>query len=116
MQNEYFMIIISNMAPQIPIYLVWLTGIILAIDSRKRNPRSSLYAILATVLMFVLSLIGNLMSILPMQMHKQGSSILNISMMTSYIRFGMSFLSAGAWGLLLAAIFGERCKSPNCSH
>jgi|WetSurMetagenome_2_1015567.scaffolds.fasta_scaffold329605_2 hypothetical protein len=108
MQNEILMITISNMATHIPVYLVWLAGIFLAIDSRKRNPRSSLFAILAIAFMFALNLIGIFMSTLPMRLNKQGYTMLNIGMILSVANIAMSILSAGGWGLLLAAIFSER--------
>jgi hypothetical protein len=117
MQNEILMITISNMATHIPVYLVWLTGIFLAIGSRKHNPRSSLFTILAIAFMFVLNLIGIFLSILPIRLTKQGYTMMNIGMILSVARIAMSILSAGVWGLLLAAIFGERhTLSPLNSH
>jgi hypothetical protein len=113
MQNEFLIITIANMATHIPVYLVWLTGIIIAVGSRKRNPKSSMFAILAIAFMFALSLIGIFMAALPMQLNKQGYTMRNIGMILSAANIVISILSAGAWGLLLAAIFGERHMRPS---
>jgi hypothetical protein len=52
-----------------------------------------------------------------MQLNKQGYTMLNIGTILSVANIAMSILNAGVWGLLLAAILGERhALSPLNSH
>lgn len=108
MQKDLIMITLSSIAIHIPIYLVWLAGIIMAIVTWKRNPRPSLFAILAIAFNFVLSLIGIFVSTLPIRMTQQGYTMERISMLLLVVNCVVAILQAGSWGLLLAAIFSGR--------
>jgi hypothetical protein len=108
MQKELIMVAVSNIATHSPIYLVWLAGIVMAILTWKRNPRPSLFAILAIAFMFVLDLVGIFMVMLPLRLTQQGYSMTRISMLVTFVSVALAILRAGGWVLLLAAIFNGR--------
>jgi hypothetical protein len=96
---------------QIPIYLVWLVGIILACTTQKRNPKTSLYTLLAIASLIVMNLAGICIGMMPLVLRDRGYAMFRISMITNGAHALLSILSAGGWGLLLAAIFIERKPS-----
>jgi hypothetical protein len=82
---------------QTPVLLVWLVGVILAIVGWKKHPSVSLVAVIAIVILFLLAVVTELAAV------RNG---------LNGFRPGVAFLEelirAGAWGLVLAAIFGWR--------
>ena len=82
---------------QTPVFLVWLVGVILAFVGWKKHPSVSLVALIAFVILFLLELVS---LIITARNGFNGS------------RPGLAFLEAliraGAWGLVLAAVFGWR--------
>lgn len=104
-------ILISMVAANILMYLVWLTGIILACKTWKRNPKASLFTLLAIVFLFVFNLTSIFLSALPIALRDSDYSMVRIATLTGIAHVVLSILSAGSWGLLLAAIFIERKPS-----
>jgi hypothetical protein len=104
--------ILTNMAIHIPLYLVWLVGIILALATWNRNPRPSLFALLGIVAMFVFDMISIYMITIPMQLGEKGYAVANIAMVISIANVVLTILKACGWGLLLAAIFVGRKRQP----
>ena len=82
---------------QLPVYLVWLVGIILALVGWKKHPSVSLVALIALVLLFCLAFATQLFTV----RHGVGWGQVGVAFIEALIR-------AGAWGLVLAAIFGWR--------
>ena len=82
---------------QTPVYLVWLVGVILALVGWKKHPSVSLVALIAFVMLFLLAIVTELIAV------RNG---------VNGLRPGLAFLEAliraGAWGLVLAAVFGWR--------
>jgi hypothetical protein len=109
-------LLVSNFVYHIPIYLVWLAGIILAGSTRKRNPKASLFTILAIASMFVFNLISMYVAIMPIVWRERGYNILRLSMMTGGLTFLLAILNACSFGLLLAAIFIERKPSGSADN
>jgi len=101
--------ILTNLAIQLPVLIAMLVGIIIAIATWKRNPKSSLFALIAIVLFFILRVLGAVMNLLPYMLSRQldlfPSQIGFFSTVSGVI---LNILDAGAWGLLLAAIFSGR--------
>ena len=112
MMNPVITTILTNMAIHIPLYLVWLAGIILALITWKRNSQSSLFAILGIVSMFIFDLISIYMITVPMRMSGKGYAGAHIAMVISIANVVLTILKAGSWGLLLAAIFIGRKIQP----
>jgi hypothetical protein len=82
---------------QTPVYLVWFVGMILAIVGWKKHPSVSLVALIAFVILFLLALATQLVT----AHHGVNWSQTGIAFLEALIR-------AGAWSLVLAAIFGWR--------
>lgn len=108
MWNETVPIVLGNMVTHFPMYIVWLIGIILAIATWKRNPKPSLFAVLAIALLFMLDLINIFVLTIPMRLTKQGYAVTHISTMILIANLTLTILKAGSWGFLLAAIFSGR--------
>lgn len=92
-----------------PLYLVWLVGIILAIALWSRHPKVSLLTTVALSVLLLASLFGTYIDIrLPLLLHSHGMSTSRLSLLISALSFLRALLHAGAWILLLWAIFGWR--------
>jgi membrane protein YdbS with pleckstrin-like domain len=82
---------------QTPVYLVWLVGVILAIIGWKKHPTVSRFALIAFVILFLLAMVTLLIAA-----HN------GVKVGHPGIAFLEALIRAGAWGLVLAAIFGWR--------
>ena len=89
--------LIAAILTQAPIYLVWLVGVILALANWKKHPSVSLAALIGFVILVLLALFTQLTTV----RHGVNWSQAGIAFLEALIR-------AGAWGLVLAAIFGWR--------
>jgi hypothetical protein len=89
--------LIAAILTQAPVYLVWLVGIILALANWKKHPSVSLVALIGFVVLVLLAL---------------GTQIITVHHGVNWTQVGVAFLEAliraGAWGLVLAAVFGWR--------
>jgi hypothetical protein len=88
--------LVANLT-QLPVYLVWLVGVILALVSWKKHPSVSLVTLIGFVILYLLTFV----SLLITASHGMISGQLGIIFFEALIR-------ACAWGLILAAIFGWR--------
>jgi hypothetical protein len=104
-------LLVSNFIYNIPLYLAWSAGIILAVSTRKRNPKASLFTILAIASMFVFGLISMYVAMIPIIWRERGYDLLRLGMTTAGLTFILAILNACSFGLLLAAIFIERKPS-----
>ena len=96
---------------QLPVILVWIVGVILALFYRKRYPKISLRALAAIVIVFVSSAAGGILSLyLALTSQAQRWSANQTSLVSTAGAIVQSLIAAVAWGLVLAAIFGERNK------
>jgi len=82
---------------QLPVYLVWLVGVILALVGWKKHPSVSLVALIGFVVLSLLALVTQIIT----PRHGVNWNLAGIAFFEALIR-------AGAWGLVLAAIFGWR--------
>jgi len=89
--------LIVALLTQTPLYIVWLVGVILAIVVWKKHPSVSLVALIAFVVLFLLELVSLIIA---------ARNGLNGS--RPGIAFVEALIRAGAWGLVLAAVFGWR--------
>ena len=89
--------LLAAVLTQLPVYLVWLVGLILALAGWKKHPSVSLAALIGFVVLFLLALVTQLTTV----RHGVNWSQAGIAFLEALIR-------AGAWGLVLAAIFGWR--------
>jgi hypothetical protein len=82
---------------QTPVYLVWLIGIVLALVNWKKHSSVSLVALIAFVVLFLLAFVTQLIT-----PHH------GVNWTQTGIAFFEALIRAGAWGLVLAAVFGWR--------
>jgi hypothetical protein len=100
---------LAQLLVQVPVYLVWLAGIVLAINYRHRYPRASLFTLIALLIFFVRSIIGTFLSIwLPLMLHSRGLNASGIGVLLLGNNVISALVAALAWGLLIAAIFSRR--------
>ena len=100
---------VSSCLPQLPLFLVWLVGIVLAVTRWQRHPKVSMLALIALVLTLLETIISNFLSIwLPIMLTEQGTSATQIGTIFGIWRFIASLVGAVIWGLVLAAIFRWR--------
>lgn len=94
---------------QLPLLLVWLVGIILAGVYWRRNPVVSLLALVAISMLFLESLVATYLNLwLPVMLSQRGWGAGRIGTFLAAKGLLQSVMSAVAWGLLIAAIFGWR--------
>ncbi len=101
-------LIINSLLMQVPVFLVWLVGLVLALVRWKRHPKVSLLTCIAFVMFFAeIPFFFYLNFYLDWKMLVPISSLELVSTVINIIE---SLISAAAWGLLLAAVFGWRSE------
>jgi hypothetical protein len=101
----------SNLFMLMPLYLVWLAGIVVAIRNWRKNPSISLLTTVAIVIMWLLAITSRVVSFwLFRQQAINDLPTSTIDTVTTIMNIVLPFLNAGCWCLLLAAIFGWRKK------
>jgi hypothetical protein len=94
---------------QLPLYLVWLVGIILSIVFWKKHPTVSLLSLIALAGLLIISIVDVYASTwLPIALRSQGMSTGRISIEMGIISVSSSFVSTAFWILLVIALFGWR--------
>lgn len=97
---------------QLPLYLVWLTGLGLSIYNLRRYPRVARVTIIAVIIFLLASIAGTaLTSWLPFFLHAQGMAARQMGLISTVIGVIRALLNALAFGLLFAAIFAWRKES-----
>jgi hypothetical protein len=94
---------------QLPLFLVWLAGIILAIMRWQRHPRVSLLVLIALILILIETIINSFLGIwIPLMLSQQGATPGQMGTILAIWRLFASILGAVTWGLVLVAVFGWR--------
>ncbi len=102
---------------QLPVLIVWLVGGVLALVHWRRHPRVSLLALIALGVFFIQMLVGTYLSIwLPMTLVRQGMSAAQMGLIMMARGVVQSLVSAVAWALLIAAVFGWRSKQDGAAQ
>jgi O-antigen ligase len=102
---------VSIIGTRIPVLLALLAGLIFAIVRREKHPRISLLAGIYFGLSILMSVIGALVSLLPIFSREWFDiSITQIGMVMSGYGIFAAFLNAGLVVLLILAIFGGRAE------
>ena len=95
----------SFLLDQIPVFVVWLAGIVLALVRWKRHPKVSLLTIIAFVIFF-----AEMLFVFYLDVWKLQTLSANLEFVSTVINIIESLMTAAAWGLLLVAIFGWRSE------
>jgi len=113
MENPFLIVFFINLLPYIPLYLVWIIGMVLSSIHRKRHSKVSLLAFISLFTLFVLSLVVVFSETwLPINASIEGLDAKEMGMTLYRIKVIAKFMSAVAWGMLIAAIFGWRTQLP----
>jgi hypothetical protein len=106
MENHFLSLLMTQVLPQLPLWLVWLVGVILALVFWRKHPMPSLLALIAFVLLLLQALVGTIASAAIMsQTDLMGQQQRLLPLVLSVAR---TIISTVAWGLLLGALFGWR--------
>jgi hypothetical protein len=106
---QYGVVILSNLALQIPTFLALIVGIIFALATWKRNPRPALFALIGFSLTFLLLVVGSMTTILPILLDSRYNlPISQIAIISTVLNVVLYLFHAGALGLIIAAIFTGR--------
>jgi hypothetical protein len=95
--------------PQVPLYLVWLVGMLLALTRWRRHPTPSLLALIAFALFLMSAISGTLLFHWALTVDRPH---LERELLFSAISLGRLIISAVAWVLVLLALFGWRTLPP----
>ncbi|MBN2007176.1 MAG: hypothetical protein JXA21_27745 [Anaerolineae bacterium] len=94
---------------QMPLYLIWAVGIILALKYWDTYPKTALLTVVALAIFFVQALVSNVLNVwLPQKALSKEMSAKQVSSVVSARGIVSLIVSTIAWGLLIAAIFVER--------
>lgn len=100
---------LSNLLIQLPLLIVWIIGIIVALVRWSKHPRVSLVALIGLAVLFVIALVGGLLTPwLQMTLMRNGMSGSRVGLLSGIVGIVLSLIRAGAWGLILVAIFSKR--------
>ena len=102
--------IITDYLYQIPVYLIWTGGIVMAVLHRKRHPKASLFTIIALGLFLIRGLAGPyLFSWLPTRIIQEGVARKVVAYRT-ILEIVWSLSSTIPWGMLMLALFWWQIK------
>jgi hypothetical protein len=104
LQSSEWFSILMMLAGQLPLFLVWLVGLILAIVRWGRHPRVSSFVLVAVFLAAGTSVSGQIVFRLLPQF--ADSSVL--PNLFPFVSICMSVMHAVAWGCMLLATFSGR--------
>ena len=109
-----FIIILTQVAVQLPVMAVLVAGLVISIINRKNYPKACTFAIIGFSLMIFERLVSASLNILLPTILLQGSSATysQYSIILGVVNITFTLLDAGALGLLLAAIFAGRKPEP----
>jgi hypothetical protein len=98
--------------PQLPVYLALLVGIVLALVFWRRHPTVSLLAVIAFVLLLIVSVVGTFLSAyLPIALQRQGVGTADVGYTVGIVNLVGSVVAGGAWAALLVAFFIGRRRA-----
>jgi len=105
--NWVFMLLMS-VGRMLPMFVVWLAGLVIALVRWPRNPGVSLLVLAAIVLAGATSLGTQVLyMVLP-----RLNGVEDFARIAGIISFASSVVHAGAWGCLIAAAFTGRNQYP----
>jgi hypothetical protein len=99
---------------QVPQFLVWLIGILLALRNLRRYPRPAVLTLIGAGLALVVALVSiPLTAYLPIWLHARASvDFATVNSLAMLLRVVFLILNALAWLLILLAVFTARRQPP----
>ena len=103
--------ILGSLATQLPVLVVMIGGIIFAVSNWQKHPRVSRLTAIALGLLVALNLVGTVLAFwLPITIYMETNSGTALGLTLTIIGFVESLIAAGAWVLLLMAVFKGRSE------
>lgn len=99
--------LLTTLLPALPLYLIWIVGIVLAVIYRGRDRRVTILTAVALLLFLALDIGGRVMTIATPTL-MQGQGVETVSMLLAATNILSTLVSAGAWIMVLVAIFAGR--------
>lgn len=109
MDNLFSRVYFLSLLPNLPLYLIWIIGLVLSIIHRKRHSKVCLLTMVSLSILFLLSLISKFLDLwLPINVFNEGYTAREIGATMMRIEVIASLVSTVAWSMLFAAMFGWR--------
>jgi multisubunit Na+/H+ antiporter MnhB subunit len=103
--------ILGNLATQLPVLAVMIGGIIFALSNQHKHPRASRLTTIALAVLVALNLVGTVLAFwLPLTVYRETNSGTALGITLAVIGFIQSLVAAGAWILILMAVFKDRTE------
>lgn len=100
---------LTQLIPSIPLFIIWIAGIVLAVNLRRRDGRVAVFAASGLMLFIAQSLCGAIANTsIQFLMRDASFSTSNIGLMFSALSVVNACIAGGAWVLILLAIFTGR--------
>jgi hypothetical protein len=101
--------ILTSFLVHIPTLLVWIAGAVLALMHWRKHPQVSMFTLAALGIFMVLTVAGTILSVwLPVTIMRDSGDSNRLGITLAISGCIQSLIAAGAWGLILAAIFKGR--------
>ena len=106
--------ILTSCVVHIPTLLVWIAGAVIAFMHWRKHPQVSMFTLIALGIFIVLTIAGTILSIwLPVTVMRDSGDSSRLGITLTISGCIQSLIAAGAWGLILAAIFKGRPAEAN---
>lgn len=106
---EMLVTTLTALLPNIPLYIIWLAGIGLAINLRRKDGRVAAFAAGGLTLLLAQSLCAAVYNInLPIWLSNNGGSAQTIGLVFAALGFFNACVSSVSWILILIALFSDR--------
>jgi hypothetical protein len=106
---EQAVTVLASLAVQLPLYLVWAAGAVVAVTRYGRHPRPSTLVLIGLLALFVVRVGQTVLDVmLPEITRLYSLSLSQIAIFIGVLGFVTTLLEAAAWALVLVAAFGWR--------
>lgn len=112
MDTSYLSVIASQAVSYVPIWGVWLYGLVLVSEHGAKNPDAARLITSGLIVSIVISVIGLSVAVAPMMLRERGYSVAEMGWMLGAFGLARTITAAIGWGLVLSgalkALRGER--------
>ena len=103
---------LASLAINVPLYLVWLAGIVVAIVRRRQHPRVSQLVITGLAMLLLVSIFASMFNVLiPRLVMRNGWNANQTGVMIALVSGAARLVETAAWVLILIAVFGGRSRT-----
>jgi len=106
---DFIITTLGGLLPNIPLYIIWITGIVLATNLRRSDGRITAFAAGGLMLVLANNLCLSVVNAnLPLWLSNSGGSVANLSFVYGLTSVMNACIASVAWILILLAIFTGR--------